>query len=135
MFNQGFGGYDNQGYGNMGYGNMGYNNQGYGFPQGNMGFGGYGYPQGNMGFGYQMPKINRREALEQLKMQIASTTGVYVSQEVGIEDYSETFRHACLDSGVSFLQKCEYKIPEVGVSIPFFFCMSCGKLFYLKDFM
>ena len=130
----------NQGYGNMPQMDMNYN-QGYG----NMGYGqGYGnMPQMNMynGQGYygmqQMQPIHysKSQIIDVLRSFLQQSTNVAVSGEDKIEETPNELRHACAPWGVSFLQRCDFPVPEMGITVPFYFCKSCGKLFYLKDFM
>lgn len=102
----------------------------------NYGYGNMGLGLNNMGF-QQPVRYSRRDILEYLKMYIQNTTGVMVQSETPIWESNRFVRHACLNhsSGVVAVNQETFPVPEMGVTVPFYFCKCCGKLYYLKDFM
>lgn len=94
------------------------------------GFGGMqGYPQ------MQPIKYSKTQIIDAMRNYIQQCSGTAVSGEDKVEEFPDSLRHACAPCGVSFLQKCEFPVPEMGFAVPFYFCTACGKLFYAKDFM
>lgn len=63
--------------------------------------------------------------------------GVGVSQIVKIDECPDSVRHACMMGGISWLPKNIYSVQtEYGVlQIPYYFCLTCGKLFIYNDFI
>ena len=63
--------------------------------------------------------------------------GVAVSTMVKIDESPEVLRHACVNGGISHLQRQIYscQTPVGVVQVPYFFCGICGKLFVYNDFM
>ena len=112
---------------------------------------GYGYnQQGQQMFGQQMDygqqmsygynqkpiKYSRMQIINGMRDFVLARTGVCVSKEQKIEDCPDLLRHACVEVGdISQLQRNNFDIPEMGLSIPIYFCTACGKLYYYKDFM
>lgn len=93
---------------------------------------GYGF-QGRMdASGYV--KYSRQQMLDGLRNFVIMQTRVPISKEEKLEETPQFLRHACAQCGVSQLQMLQFNIPEAGISIPFYFCTACGKLFYYKDF-
>ena len=91
-----------------------------------------------MGYGYnQKPiKYSRMQIINGMRDFVLARTGVCVSKEQKIEDCPDLLRHACVEVGdISQLQRNSFDIPEMGLSIPIYFCTACGKLYYYKDFM
>lgn len=125
-----------------------------GYPGGGMAMPMGGYPVGGMpmmgqqypSMGYQSPigrmdysgyvKYSRAQMLEGLRNYVvmANQGRVPISREEKLDETPQYLRHACAECGVSQLQMLQFNIPEAGVSIPFYFCTACGKLFYWKDF-
>lgn len=93
----------------------------------------------NMQGMYQMNtkpiKYTKSQIIQGLKDNLVMLSGVAISCEEKIEEIPDVLRHACSQYGVSFLQKCAFPVPEMGLSVDFYFCKACGKLYYLKDFM
>lgn len=67
----------------------------------------------------------------------ANTGGSAVTQIVKIEECPDTMRHACVYRGISRLPKSIYNVQtDCGIlSIPYYFCNTCGKLYIYNDFM
>lgn len=93
-----------------------------------------GYPQDMYG-GMNMIRYTRGQYLDGLRNYVTNSSGVAIMKEERIEDVPNLLRHACAEAKVSYLPKCQFYVPETGVTIPFYFCLACGKLFYFKDFM
>lgn len=105
-----------------------------GYPQG---YGnGYGaYPQGRVD-GYGFVHYTHGQYLDGLRNFVMMNTQMAISQEDKLEEMPNgMFRHACAPAKISYLSPCRFDVPETGVSIPFFFCKACGRLYYFKDFM
>lgn len=99
------------------------------------GFMGGGMSVGRMDYsGYV--KYSRQQMLEGLRNYVINCNQgrVMISREEKLEETPQLLRHACADCGISYLQMLTFNIPEAGIQIPFYFCTSCGKLFYYKDF-
>ena len=117
---------------NQGYGMQASQPQGYGMQQ--QGYGmqqPYGYDQ------YGFPKIRKvswGEMHERLVQYIYMNTNVYVNQEAKVDDAPDTLRHCCARAKVSLLTRNNFQV-EDGSSLPFYFCMACGKLIYCKEYM
>lgn len=91
-----------------------------------------GYPQMN---GMYMQRPNKAMIIQALHMYVSQNFGRPPMITTKIEEEPDTIRHACIYHGISRLPKYTFPIPEFGVSIPFYFCKSCGKLYYPRDFM
>ena len=140
------GGYPQQGYDPMGAGmyppqvetmpgNQGYNGQASPYPyaaQAAQGY--YQAPVGRVDR-QGMVHYTRSQYIEGLRAYVINSSGIQISSEERIEESPNLLRHACAVSRISMLPICYFNVPETGVQIPFYFCMSCGKLFYVKDFM
>ena len=59
----------------------------------------------------------------------------YITSEEKLEDMPSQLRHACAEAGISFLPLGQFPVPEMGLTVPYYFCTCCGKLFYVNDFM
>lgn len=131
MYNQQAHMYNQQMIQNQGYGAQMQPVQGYGMQQQGYGAQPYGYDQ------YGFPKIRKvswGEMHERLVQYIYMNTNVYVNQEAKIDDAPDTLRHCCARAKVSLLTRNNFQV-EDGSSLPFYFCMACGKLIYCKEYM
>ena len=84
---------------------------------------------------YGQVTYRRNEILQGLRDYVVNQTGKPISKEEKIEETPELLRHACVECKVSQLGVCYFTVPEMNLSVPFYFCTACGKLYYLKDFM
>ena len=84
---------------------------------------------------YGNPKIHKKQALEMLRYELQTTTGCYITKEYKIEETPNMVRHCCVQSGISQLPKYEYPVPALGVTIPYYFCKSCGTLFLCDEML
>jgi hypothetical protein len=112
----------------------GYNNPYGGYGQQQM----YNTPQGSMDR-YGNIKYSRQEYMDGLRNYIMYNCKyqVAINKEEKLEDLPPRLRHCCAysKSKIVMLDKLFFNVPETGMSIPFYFCKDCGKLFYYKDFM
>ena len=102
--------------------------------------------QPNMGM-YQQPmgtvdrfgfvKYSRQQYLDMLRNYVITNCQVAISKEQPILETPDNLRHCCVESQskITMLPKLWCYIPETNMSIAFYFCRDCGKLFYFKDFM
>ena len=102
--------------------------------------------QPNMGM-YQQPmgtvdrfgfvKYSRQQYLDILRNYVITNCQVAISKEQPILETPDNLRHCCVESQskITILPKLWCYIPETNMSIAFYFCRDCGKLFYFKDFM
>lgn len=111
---------------------QGYNSNGYP-PQ--------GYPQiqlqgGNMGYPQQMRRMPKYQVYDMITAYVQQQTGVAVTKLQKITETPEVFRHSCVQTGITTVQRCIYTVQSMGmpVTIPFYFCPSCGKLYVFSDF-
>lgn len=102
----------------------------------------YGMAQNQMGYGMQgqcsgIPKLTKGQVLENMALFIYQNTKVSVTKMEKIEEIPLSLRHACTQRGVCKLEKFTYQYPtQMGmVSVPFFFCSSCGKMYYCTDYI
>lgn len=103
-----------------------------------------GYPAQGYQPQYQAPvgrmdasgyvKYTRQQMLDGLRNYVIMQTRMTINKEEKILETPQVLRHACAECGVSKLQMLQFRIPEAGISIPFYFCTACGKLYYYKDF-
>jgi hypothetical protein len=84
---------------------------------------------------YGNPKRNKQNLLKMLENNLQMYTGCPIMDVVKIDEQPNLVRHCCVQCGISQLPKNEYPIPELNVSIPYYFCKGCGKLFIYNDFM
>lgn len=102
--------------------------------------------QPNMGI-YQQPmgtvdrfgfvKYSRQQYLDILRNYVITNCQVAISKEQPILETPDNLRHCCVESQskITMLPKLWCYVPETNMSIAFYFCRDCGKLFYFKDFM
>lgn len=98
-----------------------------GFPYGGAPWGGMPQPS------FRVPKYQVYDAIALYVMQ---STGVGVKQMQKIKEAPDAFRHSCVQTGITILQRNVYRLQSGGtiVQIPFYFCTSCGKLFIFSEF-
>lgn len=84
---------------------------------------------------YGNPRIHKKQALELLRYNLQSTTGCCIMKETKIDEAPNLLRHCCYQCGISQLPKNEFPIPAIGVSIPYYFCKTCGSLYIYDEFM
>lgn len=90
-----------------------------------------GYGMNNM----QPVRYSKQQIIQGLRDYVVNNTQVPINMEVKIDEAPDLLRHACSYAGVSKLSVNHFYVPEMGIDIPFYFCMACGKLFYYRDFM
>lgn len=109
----------------------------------------YGNPMMQQGYGYQpqqiigrvdqlgMTRYSRGQILQGLRDFVNMNNGknMLVSKEEKLDDVPRMLRHACAEAKITNLSQCSFNIPEMGISVPFYFCTACGKLFYPREFM
>ena len=83
---------------------------------------------------FEQPKINRfskSEVYNAIQCNCYNQTGITVSTMVKIDEFPDTLRHSCFNTGVTFLQQYIWQVPsEFGyIDVPYYFCPQCGKLF------
>ena len=82
--------------------------------------------------------LTRGEIVNDMSMFATRNTGVVVSKVVKLDEMPNTLRHACTYAGVTELPQYTYQyMSEYGsaITVPFFFCPKCGKLFYDSDYL
>lgn len=116
-------------------GNQGYNGQVSPYPYAAQAA--QGYTQAPVGRVDRMGMVHytRGQYIDGLRAYVMNSSGIQITSEERIDETPSLLRHACAASRISMLPICYFNVPETGVQIPFYFCMSCGKLFYMKDFM
>lgn len=82
-------------------------------------------------------KYSRQQYLDILRNYVIINCQVAISKEQPILETPDNLRHCCVESQskITMLPKLWCYIPETNMSIAFYFCRDCGKLFYFKDFM
>lgn len=96
----------------------------------------YQQPMGTVDrFGFV--KYSRQQYLDILRNYVITNCQVAISKEQPILETPDNLRHCCVESQskITMLPKLWCYIPETNMSIAFYFCRDCGKLFYFKDFM
>lgn len=117
------------------YGGNGYPNMGMNYGQGMAGYGqGMQQPMGMYDYG-NMIRYSKSQILQGLRDYVVGVSNVPIVREEKLEDTPQLLRHACAEAKVSQLGMNQFTVPEMGLSIPFYFCTACGKLFYPKDLM
>ena len=86
--------------------------------------------------GMQMPHYSKSQVLEGLQMYLINN-GIQVNNIIKIEDFPYTgLKHPCSRLGdIALLNVMQFDIPEMGFSVPFYICPTCGNLYIPKDFM
>ena len=82
-----------------------------------------------------VPKLNKQQCIEQLKMYVFMQTQRAVVNVIKIPEVPDTLRHACVECGISNLPRNNFCIQEIGFQMEFFFCKGCGNLYIPQDFM
>lgn len=77
----------------------------------------------------------KQQIITGLQQFVLSNTGVNITKIEKLDDMPQVLKHACAPIGISGLQLCQFNVPEMNISVPFYFCKACGKLYYVKDFM
>ena len=91
---------------------------------------GYGYSQG-----FQQIRYTKGQIIQGLRDYVVNCSRVPINKEERIDDTPKLLRHACAECKVSQLGINQFNIPEMYLSIPFYFCKSCGKLYYPREIM
>ena len=94
-----------------------------------------GMQQTGYDYGQGIIRHTKAEIIQGLRDYVVCNTGMPITVEVKIDETPDLLRHACASSGVSKLTMCHFYVYDIGLDIPFYFCMSCGKLFYPRDIM
>lgn len=79
-------------------------------------------------------RVTRGQAVQALRDYIISLSGAPIMKEIKIDETPDLLRHACVNCGISHLPKNIFPIPAMCSQITFYFCKSCGTLFYTPDF-
>lgn len=96
-----------------------------------------GYPQGYevQGYGmqgYGMPQMRKpsvSEVYRNLAQYVCSVTGTMPVTTIKLEETPQKMRHACIEAGISNLEKNIYSVPEFGITVEYYYCKACCKLF------
>ena len=90
----------------------------------------------NMNNMYYKPiRYSKGEILNGMQNYISNANGVAVSTIEKVEEVRPQIRHACWQGKLSLLKVGYFNVPEMGLSVPYYFCRACGKLLYYKDYM
>lgn len=84
---------------------------------------------------YGMVHYTKAQILDGLRNYVMANTGRQITREEKLEETPQLLRHACAEAKITNLPLSNFYVAEMNVSVPFYFCQACGKLFYLKDFM
>lgn len=84
---------------------------------------------------YGMVHYTKAQILDGLRNYVMANTGRQITKEEKLEETPQLLRHACAEAKITNLPLSNFYVAEMNVSVPFYFCQACGKLFYLKDFM
>ena len=84
---------------------------------------------------YGMVHYTKAQILDGLRNYVIANTGRQITREEKLEETPQLLRHACAEAKITNLPLSNFYVAEMNVSVPFYFCQACGKLFYLKDFM
>lgn len=86
--------------------------------------------------GMKMRKIPKHQVYDEISMYVYQNTGIQPQHIQKLSETPDTLRHACAQTGITFLTKYCYTVVSQGmpVQVPFYFCNSCGKLFVFSDF-
>lgn len=87
-----------------------------------------GYPQMQS----RMRIVPKSEIKNALSYYLSQTTGRYVTKLWEVEEIAVTCRHACASNGISTLNQEQFSY--CGVTIPYWFCRSCGSLRVWLDY-
>ena len=95
------------------------------------------YQQQMFGYNTGIPKLSRGQIIDNLSGYVYSQCGIYVSRVEKIDEIPQALRHSCVATGISYLQQLFYSYPSPSgmVTLPFFFCNKCGKLYYCPDYI
>lgn len=111
-----------------------YGNSGQWYPEGVGGWQGY---QNGIGGENNYVRYSKGRIIQLLRDWIAVQYNyqITVQREDKLDYTPSQLRHACAysPSKIMMLQPGTFQLPEAGVSLSFFFCPYCGKLFYDKD--
>lgn len=79
-------------------------------------------------------RYTRQDVINQIQINLQQR-GCMVSQVVSVDrdKMNDTWRHACMQAGITYLPMQYINVPyeEAGMVIqfPFYYCNACGKLF------
>lgn len=100
---------------------------------------GYGQQQNAMGYdpNYGMPRLTKGTACQMVCEYVLQQTGVAVTKMTKIDECPSSMRHACVNGGIQSLPQYYLNVPsQFGMlTIYFYFCNICGKLFIYDGFM
>lgn len=85
----------------------------------------------------QIPKSYTKSAIiAAVSKYCYNQTGVAVTKTEKVEECPTSIRHACLNGGIRFLPQYYLTLPSVSgnITVYFYFCTLCGKLFIFNDF-
>lgn len=80
-------------------------------------------------------RVSRQDVIRQIIFNLQQS-GYTVTETVNVEDITETWRHACVYAGISFLPVRYIPVQTEGgiIQFPYYFCEACGKL-YVSRFL
>ena len=82
---------------------------------------------------------NKSELLYGLRNYVSVMHNSHILKEERLEDVPlvSGLRHACAYTPIhiSMLPVNYFNLPEVNMSIPYFFCPACGKVYFARDFI
>ena len=82
------------------------------------------------------PRVNKATIIQAIQDYVVCCTQKPITQVIKIEEIDSKFRHACAEFGdVSFLDVNYFPVPQLGIQVAYYFCLSCGRLYIQKDFM
>lgn len=79
-------------------------------------------------------RISRQEVVTTIQYNLTSA-GFMVTKVETIEEAPQYLRHACAESGISFLQQQIFLVPQdygTAIRFPYYYCNQCGKLFVYR---
>lgn len=79
----------------------------------------------------KVTRLQRHALQDMISQYLYQNCGIRVSCFERIDEFPETLRHSCVDTGITFLQKNVYTLPQ-GFdvqSVPVYFCQCCGKVY------
>lgn len=90
----------------------------------------------NSGYPQQEKTVHlQRHLLQDIISQYLMSYGIQVSAFEKIDEFPESLRHSCVNTGITFLSRNEYTLPQ-GYdvsSVPVYFCNQCGKVYLPQD--
>lgn len=79
-------------------------------------------------------RYSRQEVVNTIRYNLENS-GIRIVQVVTIEEAPDQLRHACFETGITFLQKMIMQVPDEQMGMimfPFYYCPHCGKLYVYR---